>query len=338
MRPKIDVNIHDSHIGIWQDDSRDASFRSEIYAPLIRAMRGRGWSIHRDPDVHRRYRTLSPNRRLGSRGTLRCKIDISGRVVEVEFWSTTAPQINRHGRRYDFDKMTRMSHIDSLRVRLEFGRIISWLGTLAPVKVKHGDTVQLSPMEVIEKEYAESCHTKNGIGRPDWGQDYNRKSRDGLLLEHGQAVWMVDRKGRILRGQAFYRLNSMWWVIAGGELHNVSCGEICARRPDDLRAKQNERLRRGRLESELEASVRRMDFKRSQILKDLLFGSQPTFMIWARDRSAYYRSNYSGYTTDSISAGRYTREEAERECRLVPHGLEMVGPNGSVTRFDKVAG
>lgn len=336
MRPATEVRIHDSSLSIWQDNAKDETFRSDIYAPLIRAMRARGWSIKADPRVQKNYRSISASRRLGARGSLHCSIEITGRVVKVEFWSITAPQNNRNGRRYDFDKLARMHHLDSLRVELEFKRIIAWLVTLAPVKVTR-DNHGLTPMQHIDKGYAEGWHTDKALGRPRCDYESNRKAKDGALLEHGQTVWFADRKGRIVRGTAYYNLNNMWWVIAGGELHNEGSHSLHVSPPADLRTKQNERARRNRLEAELAIAVKRMDFLRAELLKRILFGGEQAFLIWARDKEAYYRSQYTGYTSDGISAGKYTRAEAEAECRRSPHELEMVCPDGSHVRFDRRA-
>lgn len=337
MRQPISIIIHDSHIGIWQDDPRDDTFRSEIYGALIRQMRDRGWSIGRNDQVHRHYRCLSPDRRVGARGTLLCDIEISGRVVKAEFWSTTAQQKNPNGRRYDFDKMKGMSKLDRLRVELEFRRIVAWLEGLAPVEVKRRDEQNLPPMSRIERGYAESWHSDKKLGRPICKYDYNRKSADGHMLEHGQTVWMPDRKGRIIRGTAFYNINNMWWIIAGGALFNKGCFEIYAATPGDLRQKRNDRIRRKRLESELQIAVQRMDYRRAETLKTILFGGEQTYMIWARDKRAYYRSQYAGYSADSGGAGRYTKAEAEAECRRVPHELEMVCPDGRHISIEREA-
>lgn len=337
MRQPISVNIHDSQLGIWQDDARDETLRSEVYAELIRRMRGRGWSIRRNPEVHHRHRCISSNYRLGARGTLRCEIELAGRTVKVEFWSSTAKQENRNGRRYDFDKMKRMAKLDRLRVELEFRRITAWLETIAPVKVERRDERDLPAMKRIEKSYAESWHKDKGLGRPVCKYDNYRKSADGLLLEHGQTVWFPDYDDRIFRGTAFYNINNMWWIVAGGRLYNKACFEIFAAVPADLRKKRNERRRRNRLEAELQIAVQRMDYLRAQVLKTIIFGSDQTYMIWARDNQAYYRSQYAGYSTDTAGAGRYTRAEAEAECRRVPHELEMVCPDGTHVSFDRSA-
>jgi hypothetical protein len=337
MRPAIDVRIHDAHLGIWQDNANDPTFRGEVFAPLLKAMARRGWKLRADPHILKRYRSLSPSHRIASRGDLRAAIEITGRVVKVEFWAETWPIENPNGRRYDFNKLQRMVYLDRLRVRLEMRRIVAWLASIAPVTVKADEPAGLTPLQRIECRYAESWHTDKTLGRPRCDYDYNRKSGDGQLLEHGSTIWFADRKGYIDRGTTYYNINNMWWVVAGSELLNLSSREIFCQPPADLRTKLNSRQRRERLEAELAKAVRRMDFRRAETLKRIAFWEQPTFLIWARDHSAYYRPNYCGYTTDTISAGRYSRAEAEAEVRRVPHELEAIGADGERIRFERAA-
>jgi hypothetical protein len=338
MRKPIAIRIHDADLGIWQDDAQDPALRTAIYTPLIRAMVRRGWSIKADPQVLRHYRSISRDHRLGTRGTLRCEIKITGRVVKLGFWSMTAPEQNPNGRRYDFDRLRRMAYLDRLRVALEFRRITAWLERLAPVTVSHSADRDEPAMQRIARGYAESCHTDKTLCRPRCDYDTNRKSADSALLEHGQTVWLGDRKGRIIRGTAYYHINSMWWVIAGGELFNKSSCTLYSRQPADLRTKLNAHDRRKRLERELALAVQRMAFVRADLLKTILFGTSPAYMIWARDKQLWYRAQYQGYTSDRINAGKYAKAEAEAECRRVPHELEMVGPDGVHARFDQSAG
>lgn len=338
LRPAIDVRIHDTHIGIWQGDPNDPSFRAEIYAPLLNALKRRGWAINADPEILKHYRLLSPDRRLAARGNLRAEIGISGRAVEVKFWAETWPLDNPNGRRYDFDKLKRMEYLDRLRVRLEFRRTVEWLETLAPVTVKADAPESMPALERIERRYRESWHSDKNLGRPVCKYAYNGTSKDGQRIEHAATVWYADCKGRIGRGTAYYNINNMWWVTPNQfELVNLSSGEIYTAPPQNLRVKRNERQRRARLEGELAAAVRRMDFRRAETLRNILFGSEQIYLIWHREHSAYYRPDYCGYTTDTISAGKYTREEAEREVRRVSHLLEAIGPDGERIRFEAAA-
>lgn len=337
MRAPLAIRIHDAHLGIWQENPQDPTFRSDVYEGLLRLMKRRGWKFSADPYVLRHFRSLSQNQRLGELGTLRCAIQISGRAVEVDYWSETALQSNLNGRRYDYDRMRRMHHLDRLRVELEYRRATAWLEAIAPVEVSRSADRDMPALDAIAKSYADSWHKDKVLGRPVCEYDHNRTAADGDLLEHGQTVWFPDSKGRIVRGTAYYNINNMWWVVAGGSLYKEASRSLYGRPPAELRVKRNARARRARLEDELALATRRMQFLRAETLKHILFGEDAAFMIWARDHNAYYRAQYSGYTTDVISAGKYTRAEAEAECRRVPHELSMVDQNGSHTRFDRQA-
>lgn len=340
----LTLNLHDTSLGIWQDDPNDPTFRSEIFEGLLRQMKARKWKVTADPEVLKRHRCISPNYRVASRGELRAEISICGRHIELKLWAETWPIDNPNGHRYDFGKRDRLRYLDRLRVVLEFRRIEAWLRTFCAVTVTDRNlTIRvgrggLTALEAIEANYATSWHSDKALGRPICWSDYNAKSSDGALIEHGATVWFKDHGGRIGRGTAYYHINNMWWVVSGRwARRNLGSHEIFVHQPADLRRKRNDRLRRERLERELARAIRLSNFRRAETLTRILFGDQPTFRIWARDNSAYYRANYSGYTTDTIAAGRYTREEAERECRRVPHELEMESPDGRRTRFDREA-
>lgn len=334
-RRRLDVNLHDTSIRVWQDDPRDPTFRAEIYLGLLRLLRRRKWRVAADPHTLKHYPSISNDRRLGERGDLRVKIDISGRAIEIEFWAETWPIDNRNGRRYDFDKRSKLNYLDRLRVDLETRKVIAWLERRTEVAVKPRDAVRgvgpngFTAAEFIARQYVKSWHTDETLGRPVCSYAYNSGSADGGTVEHGATVWFPDPKGRIRRGVAHYNINNMWWVVTDRfGCVNTASFQIFARQPGDLRRKRNEPLRRKRLESELARAIRSSDFRRAELLKHIAFGDGPTYGIWSRKWESYYLPGGSGYTTDSISAGRYTWDEAIREVRRVPHILSLVMPDG----------
>lgn len=341
----LSVNISDTSLGIWQDDPNDPSFQREVYGGLIRQMRDRGWKIGPDPEVARRHKCISSMYRLGKTGDLRMEMKVSGRVVELAIWAVTWPLDNRNGPRYDFNKRDRMQYLDQLRVDLEFRRIVAWLRGLATVTVKdrnlEGSRPSLTGLPAVEwigRRYAESWHSDKDLGRPVCRYSYNSESADGGTVEHGATVWFADAKGRICRGIVHYNIINMWWVQVGRYgVRNLGSHGIYVAQPANLRAKRNDRLRRTRLEKMLSAAIVAMDFERAALLRDITFGKQPTFLIWSRDKELFYAIDCRGYSSDSLRAGRFTREEAERECRRVPHILSMVMPDGSHVRFDREA-
>lgn len=344
MTRVLSINITDTHIGIWQDDANDPTFRTDVYLALLGQLRRRGWSISADPHILRHYRSLSKNTRLAQRGDMRAEIQLTGRVVKLEFWATTWPLDNRNGPRYNFRKLERMNYLDRLRFALEVRRVIGWLEQIAAVTVKDGNAQRpgrgrVTALEAIETDYASSWHRDKDLGRPVPGPyARNYTSAEGEAIKQGSTVWFAQRDGRINRGAAYYNLNNMWWVVFGRYARtNLGAHELYCQPPTNLRVKRNDRVRRGRLEQELATATRRMDFKRAETLKSILFGDQAPWMIWARDHDAYYRANYAGYTTDTISAGRYTHDEALREVKRCPEDLEAHGPNGERLRFDRAA-
>ncbi|PTM61876.1 hypothetical protein [Phreatobacter oligotrophus] len=334
MRAPIELRMHDTHIGIWQASAHDPSFRDEVYGGLIRLMRARGWTIGQDPHTRRHYACLSPNHRLGRKGDLRCSIQLAGRSITVEVWAETWPLVHSNGHRYDFDKLQRMTYLDRLRFLLERRHIAAWLRTIAPVTGAEPPRKPLPPMDTIAREYRTSWHKDKAIGRPVCTDDRNRTSADGALLEHGQTVWMRDRSGRWIRGQAFYRINNVWFMVAGSDLHYPGCFQLYAKAPADPREKRNARLARERLEAEHRKAVANHRYRRAEILHRLICEGTAVWRIWSRKNDAWYRTGCAGYTTDRSTAGLYTRAEAEAEVRRVPHNLEAHGPDGAVFRVE----
>lgn len=308
----VAVHLHDTTIGISQDDAQDPTFRAEIFGPLIRMLRTRGWTVGSDPDVVKHYNCLRHDRRLMRKGALRGSLKITGRCIKIEVWAETWPKDNRNGHRYDFNKRQRLDYLDRLRVQALERLIITWLERRAAVTVSRSGQPRLA-MDRIAKDYAESWHTDKALGRPRCDYDYNRRSADGILIEHGQTVWVPDAKGRIVRGRAFYNINNMWWVVlAKDHLTNKACFEIYAEQPEDLRRKRNGRERRRRLEAQIAAAVMASDFRRTETLTRIAFADEPVWRIWSRKNGCFYGPQYSGYTSDANQAGRYTREEAMR--------------------------
>ncbi|RAI42026.1 hypothetical protein CH341_20425 [Rhodoplanes roseus] len=342
---KVTVRLHDTHIGIWQDDARDPSFSREIYGGLIRHLRGAGWKVRVDPQIKRNYSCLSPSHRLAAKGALRASIKVSGRVVEMDVWAETWPQRNPNGHRYDFDKRARLAYLDRLRLTLEERRVLAWLGTVATIESVKRFALGIGPgfgeitaLAHIADGYAKSWHSDKALGRPICTAPSYSTSADGGTIEHGVTVWFPDGKGRILRGTAYYNINNMWWVVAGPwTLQNLASFQVYTRQPDDLRRKRNDRLRRERLEQVLGGAIGRMDFRKAETLRRLLFGAEQAFMIWSEHKEAYYRPQGRGYTTDAIRAGRYTKAEAEAEVRSAPDRLRLVTPEGRLVRLEVAA-
>lgn len=341
----LKINQHDTHVGIWQDNANDPTFYNEIYRGLLRLLQRLGWRVTADPQTLKRFRSISKNYRLASRGTLGAHIQCSGRVVQIDFWSELAAQDNPNGRRYDFDKWKRAPYLDRVRIDLETRRILAWLDDRATLTFETRRDVQcgfgfdqVPARAFIDHRIRSTGHFVPELGRARFcNAPREQTSGDGLILEHGAVVWFRDRSGRILRGRGFYVLGQQWLIQVGRwGVYNASHWDIFVQPPADLRSKQNKGQQRKRLEQELSRAIIRDEFRRAEKLKSILFGGQPIYRIYSKKNGSYYGQSFCGYATDRTSAGRYTREEAEAEVRRVPHILLLVTPDGRRLTADEI--
>ncbi|WP_189370652.1 hypothetical protein [Tateyamaria omphalii] len=194
---------------------------------------------------------------------------------------------------------------------------------------------KLTAMQLIEKSYADSWHRDKVAGHPICTQMRNATSADAYSLTHGGEVWTTDVKGRIIKGRAFYNINNMWWVVLNRyERVNRANFELFVGQPDRLREKRNHRLRVKSIERAMRAAAANGDTARAEVLKRLRLGGGEPCRIWSRKEKAYYGTGFSGYQTSRAEAGIYTREEAENECRRVPHILSLETPDGLRLTFE----
>lgn len=237
--------------------------------------------------------------------------------MEFNFWENINDHSgdNFNGGKHIFNKESKMPFLTRMRLNLTRQKIVSHLSKYYDLEIKDKTPVLGSKRELaldtVIKRIKSSGHYIEELGRAEiCMQGYNDKSRDGLTIKHKMPVYAVDYHGRIIKGIAYYDLNASWSVVTGlWDYKIIQARDIFVNKPEDIRSKQNERARRCCLEGILSEAISIMDFKKAQTIKDILFGNQPLFYI-IKD-GLYYRSSHSGYTSDSISAGKYTESEVE---------------------------
>lgn len=326
----IKVSIHDWNVGLWLDSAMDDVFRNRIYRGLQSLLKREGWTIAPDASVHR---SISARYRLATKDHFHCDIHSTGCVVELKFWATSWQTQHGNGHRYDNDKMKLAPFLDRLRFELLLRRMLAYLRKHAfltgnadedRVPMRRPTTDQR-----IAAIYEKDWHKDKMLGRPVPTARWDTHSADGQMIEHEQLVYFRNRKGRLLRGRAYFKNSTRWMIrLNQHEMDYVGAHEIMIVPPADVRSRANDMVRRKRLEEEMSRAVLRLDFQRAHLLKTIIFGDEPIHMIWAKDKSAYYGIQYSGYSSDPIRAGHYTYDEAVKEVRRVPHELVLIGPDG----------
>ena len=337
------ISFVDAGLSIMEENVDERSFKAEVFKRINQQLRRLGWSTEVPEDLTARYgRSFAERNRYCRKGDLQADLRMSGRCIELSMWQDVANITHVNGGKYQFDKEEAMPYLLRLEMERTRRKIRTYLLNIFDGYTfndrRHRSTKRIAPgsltaMQWIENDYRECWHYKPALGRRD-GEDRcgNNRSADNGTIQHGARVYTTDYKGRIITGIAMYNINSMWWVVTGKyNLENAPSSQIYVNNPGEIRRKRNERLRRQRLESELSHAVKRMDFLRAHTLKQILWPAKcdQLYLLWEKKHELYHNPNFSGYTRDTISAGRFTWDELkgyrpkdgslENECvRVIP--------------------
>lgn len=336
------VSFGDASLSVWEEGISDArktggyagvqawelAFKRDVFARIVQTLRRLGWVCAVPPkEETQNSASFALNFRSCSKGDIKGELHISGCHISFDMWQgVNTPTRSDHGGRYERDLEGCMPYRLRLEMERTRRRIRDYLCnvfTAYAFDPKHRSIYRkplaMTAMQRIEQHYAESCHFKGDwakqlkeYGTPMMTQCFNgnRKSADGVMLEHGQRVWFADRKGRICEGTALYNINSMWWIVTGKyDYTNEACFHIYAKCPESPCVKRNAEIRRKRLEQEMNKAVARMDFKRAEVLKGVLFPTGPLYAIWHKEKSVFFAISYCGYRDSLADAGKYTRDE-----------------------------
>lgn len=345
------IHFGDAGLHIWEEgiavaratggfkgvEAWERQFKRDVFARIVQTLRRIGWTCTMpaiDPHAVKHYggdvaRHSAESKRFCTKGDLKADLNISGRCIDFKmFQSINCPTRPDHEGRYEHNKEACMPYVLRLEMERTRRRIRDYLcnvftGYSFEEKHRHLHIkpLKFTALERIQQFYDESVHFKGDwaaeLAKPHSQTVYNRKSADGVLLEHGQRVWFFDTKGRCGEGRAYYA-DGMWWVAYGRYgLTKMNASELHAACPENPRVKRNARLRRKCLERELARVVKAMDFDRAKVLRDVLFppGTGPLFHVRVKKDGLLYGPNSSGYTHDSVRAGKYTKHEADRIVR-----------------------
>lgn len=325
------IKFSDAGLDVWEDGisaARDAGgwngaqawerqFKHDVFKRIVQQLNRLGWTV--GPQHYIREHN---NARFCQKGDLKADLSICGRHIEFEmFQSINCPTRPDHEGRYEWNKEQCMPYLVRIEMERTRRRIRDYLCnvftgyTFEPPK--KGRNSGATAIEQIEERYRDSRNFKG----KDWdtyknrpGMTHNVRSADGHTLEHGQRVWFIDRsKGRWIKGTALYNINNMWWVVYGKYSYtNEASFSLYVNAPENPRAKCNAELRRKRLEEELAKAIKAMNFERAAVLRDILYPGNPElFVVWHRGHKAYHCSNFRGYTSDIVQAGKFTADEVK---------------------------
>lgn len=322
------VHFNDASLNVWESPDGMAigtwenEFKKVVFLRIVQQMNRMGWTCTIPEKMIKRYgMTFARSHRYCRHGELEAELSVCGRHIELKMYQNVQNIDNQNGGQYCFDIEMRMTYQQRLRMEYTRRKLREYLCNVfsgysfAPdrdPKVGPGRN-QVTAMEWMQKRIRASGHYREELGHATIHQKSNETARDGGIIKHGEFVWYRDRHTkRIFKGQAFYCLNQSWMIVRGSYGHDVvQTYDIYVYEPDSLGRAVSAEQRRKRLEGLMQSAVASMNFERAAKLRDILFPKdEPLFMIWSEKHGGgYFGPNYSGYTTDTVQAGKYTRAE-----------------------------
>lgn len=333
------IHFGDASLHIWEEGiprEWDAArawervFHRQVFHRIVQTLKRLGWTV--GPGV---YIWTDSNARHCRKGDLQADLLQQGRSIEFKmFQAVNCPKRPDHDGRHEWNKEPLMPYTMRLEMERTRRRIRDYLVNVftgyafkADRDRIHFKPLALTSMQRLQLYYLESSHFKGDLTKYKIS-DYNNKGAGGEVIEHGQRVWFRDeRTGRAATGIAFYNINNMWWVVTGlYDLRNEAASRLHTRPLENPRGRHFPDRRRKRLEQELSRAVKAMDFDRAKVIKNVLFppGTGPLFHVRVKADGLLWGPNRSGYTHDSVHAGKYTQAEAERIVRGADDRLEAV--------------
>ena len=316
----IRATVSDGSLNIWLDEC-DEAFLKLVMVSICAMLRKHGWEMKipygekGDDERHGKAfnKSWAERFRCGFHSGLEFESYISGRSLEFSIWDDVIDHKseNQSGGRYIFDKESKMPYLLRIRTHLLRMKILKHICQHYDVSLGNNSMPfphkRQTALNLVQERIKSSGHYVPELGHARINGSYS-KSADGITIEHGMHVYALDWYGRFIKGVAYHDLNMNWNVITGKYDYScISNRSIYVNKPDDLRIKQNSRIRRRALENEMSKAIKRMDFDKAKAVKAQLFGDEPLYHVLKGD--LYYGPNGSGYTHCSIDAGKYTESE-----------------------------
>lgn len=329
------VNFGDASISIWEEGipsewnakrEWELVFKRQVFARIVQTLNRLGWTCTMpEIDAHsvKHYggnvaRWSAERRRECSKGDLKGALEVHGRSITFEMWQgVNTPTRPDHGGRYESNKEDCMPYLLRLEMERTRRRIRDYLCNVLSGYVfdPKNRSHEHKPLHITAMDRIQGKSDRR-MREPD---SYHSTSADGQQLQNGQRVYYYDYHGRMGTGIA-YCDGGMWDVVTGKWDYERKCNsELYVRCPGDPRVKRNQRQRRKRLEDLMAKAIKAMDFKRAEVLKGILWPVQePLYLIKKGD--AYFRPDYSGYTSDTVQAGKYTADELKPYASDIERG------------------
>lgn len=232
-----EINLHDTHIGLWTDDFfgpknprtgqyslGPGPFGWEMFNRICDELARLGFAVRRDEYFEDHYKILAKYHRRGTWKGLEAGIEVHGRRLQLEFWQDVVTE-KPNGGRYDFSKRSRMPYLIGKRFELARQRIIALVERHGFVINEHSKPKpewHEDPLGAYNARIGWHDSPRGPDGWPAKLNDYNSTDADGVVMRPGDLRYMRDYQGYLWQVRVYPCLNNMWKATTSGQTFHVA--------------------------------------------------------------------------------------------------------------------
>jgi hypothetical protein len=292
LRRSGTVHIHDASLNVWEEHCTKETEvgMTRVMVRVLQAFRDRGFATRRDPDCVKNFPTIAEFHWVGIRNGLEFAVRLHGRHLSVEFFQNVANVENPNGGRYDSRRFSRMPRTMQLRCIVEMGSLMQDLIEIGYIALRRDKCpfkdpsvptlLQLrdlitnkrsdDPLEEFNTTWRHDRFERDSTGFPSERElrSWDNRDADSIVIRTGEPRYLRVR-GRLMRGICYPNMG-MWQFRYGGEVTNAQAGLFinCAR--PDLGPRRLVPNQPARLKAELQAAIKREDYRRVAKLATVL--------------------------------------------------------------------
>lgn len=255
---EFNISVHDCRIFFQNNDEKPGrghnnyhTHREEythygFFHRLMNFMRSLGYSVEKDPEVLKRFRTIAYSHWYGRKGDLEFTGEFYPAGFKIEFFQNVNFE-NRSGGKYDFDKWDKMPYYIRLEMINTMRHIREFFGGFQIKDVS--DPVCCDAESKVKLRFVKCCH------HPQTSMDFdlheldgtsgdiysqNTLDRDGMEIMNGQIKYTRDYHGYLVRGRVYHDLNMNWAIILNKDEWIIRpCWELFDLNDRDVRGREH---------------------------------------------------------------------------------------------------
>lgn len=251
------INANRPNYKSWslEESHWNSQLHIQVFNKVLKELETLGYSIKQQNYIY-----TYPSHKYCRKGDLRLDVKVDhGNIILNFFQNVNAPNRPERGGRHEHNKQNLMPYLILLEMKRTRNRIKKMIMDNYDFTFEDDfkrksrfDIVGpegLTAYEWIQEDYKHEGLTLEKLEESHgYNSTHNNESADKKRLTQGQQVWFYDCKKRLNIGKAYYRSNSMWWVVTGKYGYAIeSSHSLYVEKPHDICEKGNKNIRKQKI-------------------------------------------------------------------------------------------